>query len=270
VELRSTHRHAEEGMTAEDILGLAIPVTYLMMLVVEKLRPARVFPKLSWWGFVGFGFLVLMTTLGVVTPLLIPVEWLASHRLLDGTKLGVAGGAVVGFVLLELVVYFYHRGCHAFSIPWRMLHQMHHAPQRVDIPGSTVFHPLELLVQNALAVGITVFALGLEPLAAAIVGYALGFVSFFQHWNVRTPRWLGYVIQRPEAHCRHHQRGVHAANYADLPIWDILFGTFENPATFEGEVGFEEKASYAKMLAFVDVNSALPSSGTPRRAMGAA
>jgi sterol desaturase/sphingolipid hydroxylase (fatty acid hydroxylase superfamily) len=254
-------------MNAEDILGLATPATYFLMFAVEKLRPARVFPKLSWWGLVGFGFLVLMMTLGAVAPLLIPVEWLANHRLLDGTKLGVAGGAAIGFVLLELVVYFYHRACHAYSYPWRFLHQMHHAPQRVDIPGAAIFHPLELVVQNVLVIGMTVFVLGLEPLAAAIIGYALGFVALFQHWNIRTPRWLGYVIQRPEAHCRHHERGVHAANYADLAIWDILFGTFENPASFDGDVGFDDKASFAKMLAFVDVNAALPpdQSGTPRR-----
>jgi sterol desaturase/sphingolipid hydroxylase (fatty acid hydroxylase superfamily) len=109
-------------------------------------------------------------------------------------------------------------------------------------------------MQNVLAIGVTVFALGLDPLAAAVIGYIGAFYGLFQHWNVRTPAWLGYVIQRPEAHCHHHELNVHAYNYADLPIWDIVFGTFKNPDTFEGRVGFADDPSYAKMLVGIDVN----------------
>ena len=65
----------------------------------------------------------------------------------------------------------------------------------------------------------------------------------FQHANIHTPRWLGYVIQRPESHSVHHERGWHRSNYSDLPLWDIVFGTFENPPTFEGEAGFYDGAS---------------------------
>jgi sterol desaturase/sphingolipid hydroxylase (fatty acid hydroxylase superfamily) len=69
------------------------------------------------------------------------------------------------------------------------------------------------------------------------------------------------VIQRPEAHCLHHQRDVHAWNYGDLPVWDMLFGTWRNPMAFDAEVGFDTEASrrFGAMLAFVDVNA--PASG---------
>ena len=56
---------------------------------------------------------------------------------------------------------------------------------------------------------VGVIVLGLDPLAAALTGYFLAFFSFFQHWNVRTPQWVGYLIQRPESHCVHHRMGVH-------------------------------------------------------------
>ncbi len=84
------------------------------------------------------------------------------------------------------------------------------------------------------------------------------FCGFFQHWNVRTPRWLGYLVQRPESHCVHHQYGVHAWNYSDLPVRDMLFGTFRNPATWEGRAGFDEDASRRAfaMLVFRDVQGA--------------
>ncbi len=77
---------------------------------------------------------------------------------------------------------------------------------------------------------MTTLVLGLDPVAAAATGYIAAFYGYFQHMNIRTPRWLGFIIQRPEAHCVHHQRDVHAYNYGDLPVWDMLFGTFRNPA----------------------------------------
>jgi len=255
-------------MKAEDILGLAVPVTYLFMYVTEKIWPARSFPKIGWWGGIGIAFMLLLMTMGVVMPLLLPVEWIAEHRLLDGAALGVAGGVLVGFVVFELVTYAYHRACHQVPFMWRAFHQMHHAPQRLDIPGAVIFHPLELVMQNLVAIGVNVFVLGLDPLAAAIIGYLAAFYGLFQHWNVRTPAWLGYLIQRPEAHCHHHELNVHAYNYADLPLWDIVFGTFKNPASFVGKVGFAARASFTKMLFGVDVNAG-EDAGQPRaRALG--
>ena len=47
-----------------------------------------------------------------------------------------------------------------------------------------------------------------SPLTAASIGYVAAFYGMFQHWNVRTPQWLGYVIQRPESHGLHHELGV--------------------------------------------------------------
>jgi hypothetical protein len=57
-----------------------------------------------------------------------------------------------------------------------------------------------------------------------------------------------------------HQRDVHAYNYGDFPLWDLLFGTFRNPAEFGKEdVGFAEPADrrLGAMLAFRDVSSAV-------------
>jgi sterol desaturase/sphingolipid hydroxylase (fatty acid hydroxylase superfamily) len=95
-----------------------------------------------------------------------------------------------------------------------------------------------------------------DPVAAALTGYIAALYGYFQHMNVRTPQWLGVNIQRPEAHCIHHQRDVHAYNYGDLPTWDMLFGTFRNPASFDGPVGFDKPATdrLGAMLGFADVN----------------
>ncbi len=110
--------------------------------------------------------------------------------------------------------------------------------------------------EPAPATIVSVFVLGLDPLTAAVVGYVSAFYAMFQHWNVRTPRWLGYIIQRPESHGLHHELGVHANNYSDFPLWDMLMGTFVNPRTFNGAVGFAGDAQERRvaMLLFQDVN----------------
>jgi len=244
-------------METVDLVGLAAPLTYFAFLITERLWPARTFPERRGWNGIGIAFLVMIGVVSTVVPLLIPAEWLAAHRLVDGTGMGVVGGAIVGFVVAEGAVYAYHRAAHRVGVMWRAFHQLHHSPRRVDIPGSVLFHPLEMTIQTLLLLFVTVIVLGLAPIAAALVGYLFAFYGYFQHWNVRTPQWLGYIIQRPESHCVHHRLGVHYYNFADLPLWDILFGTFRNPRQFTGECGFENNADLrlAAMVGFADVNT---------------
>ena len=115
-----------------------------------------------------------------------------------------------------------------------------------------------MVVQVLLQLFVTVLVLGLDPLAAALTGVVAAFYGMFQHWNVRTPVWGGYFIQRPEAHCLHHRRGVHAFNYGDLPWWDLLFGTFRNPTASADACGFDAPADrrIGAMIAWQDVNAA--------------
>jgi sterol desaturase/sphingolipid hydroxylase (fatty acid hydroxylase superfamily) len=243
-------------MDTVELIGLLVPLTYALMLGIEARWPARAFPPRSGWRWLGLGFLVLIATVGTVVPLLLPLAWMSAHRWFDGTTLGVAGGALCGWVVVSFVNFVWHRASHAFSPLWRFGHQLHHSPQRVDIPGAVLFHPLEMVVQVLSQLFVTVIVLGLDPLAAALVGYVVAFHGLFQHWNVRTPTWLGYLIQRPEAHCVHHRRGVHAYNYSDFPLWDLAFGSWRNPREFRGDCGFEGAAAtrLGAMLAWADVN----------------
>ena len=102
-------------MQPDAILGVLVPTTYVIMLVVEAIWPARLFPPVRFWRLIGVGFLVLGSTAAVMVPMILPVKWLAAHRLIDGTRLGVAGGTIVGFVVIQLVVYVYHRAVHGSS-----------------------------------------------------------------------------------------------------------------------------------------------------------
>ena len=244
-------------MDTIDLIALLVPCTYLVMLAIKWRWPAREFPDRPGWRWIGIAFLVLLGTVSTGVPLAIPVAWLEAHRWLDGTGLGVVGGTGVGYIVLSGVGLAWHRLSHAWGPLWRASHQIHHSPQRIDISGSVLFHPVEMVAQTVMQIFVTVIVLGLDPLAAALVGYVAAFYGMFQHWNVHTPRWLGVLIQRPVSHCEHHRLGVHAHNYADLPVWDMLFGSFLNPAHFEGRCGFEAPADrrMLAMLAWRDVNA---------------
>ncbi len=247
-------------MKLEDLLGILVPATFFSMMLLEALFPARKFPARRLWRLVGVGFFLVMGAIATFTPLLLPPEWVAAHRLLDLGGLGLAAGTVVGYLGVSLAGYAFHRACHRVHLLWRGFHQMHHSPERVDIAGAAFFHPLDMLAYALLQTAVPILALGLDARAAALTGFVAAFYAFFQHWNVRTPQWLGFLIQRPEAHCVHHEYRVHAWNYSDLPLWDMLFGTFRNPKTWEGRAGFdaEARARVGAMLAFADVNETMP------------
>ena len=112
-----------------------------------------------------------------------------------------------------------------------------------------------MLATALIAATTTTLVLGIDPRAAALVGYLHAVASMVQHLNVATPRWLSLFFQRPEAHGLHHERGVHHRNFGDLPLWDMVFGTYANPQRFEGEAGFDQPGSarVGAMLAFADV-----------------
>lgn len=127
----------------------------------------------------------------------------------------------------------------------------------LNIYVAGVNHPLDLVMYIVWPFVVCLFVLGLDPVAALVVANIAGFNAFLQHANLKTPRWLALFFQRPEAHCVHHQRGLHRYNYSDLPLWDVVLGTFRNPVSWEGETGFDPPADrrYAAMLAFADVNA---------------
>jgi len=179
---------------------------------------------------------------------------LPQWSLVGGAALGTWGGAAVGILVYELVHYGYHRAAHRWDWLWRLGHQVHHSAESVDAFGAYYLHPLDAVLFATWAVLVFFPLLGLSPEAGAIASAFLAFNAAFQHANIRTPRWLGYLIQRPESHGVHHGRGIHRYNYSDLPLWDLVFGTFRNPGARETPVsaGFYRggSARLAAMLAF--------------------
>jgi sterol desaturase/sphingolipid hydroxylase (fatty acid hydroxylase superfamily) len=238
--------------TVELLTLLCIPAFLLLDLVLPARTP---YEAARHWRPRAF----LVTALSFGLALGVGTLWgsvLGAWTLFDGAALGTVGGAAVGVLVYELVHYWYHRLAHAWTPLWRAAHQMHHSAESLDAFGANYLHPLDTVFFTTWSVLVFFPLLGLAPGAGALAAAFLTFNAMFQHANVRTPRWLGYLIQRPESHHVHHARGHHRSNYADLPLWDMVFGTFENPASVEGEVGFYLGASrrVGAMLIGADVS----------------
>ncbi|MDX1518291.1 MAG: sterol desaturase family protein [Woeseiaceae bacterium] len=234
-------------------IGLGLIPAFILL---DAFRGSRRYAKQRFWRTRA----TIVTVAAVWLSIQVATGWawlLGDYSLFDLSRLGTAWGAVVGILVYEFVHYWYHRAIHRFDVLWRLAHQMHHSAERIDAFGAYYLHPVDVFFFTTWGSLVFVPLLGLGAEAAAIGAVFLTFNAMFQHANIRTPHWLGYVIQRPESHCVHHGRGVHHYNYSDLPLWDMLFGTFLNPKHVDDmEAGFYDGASerLAEVLAFRDVS----------------
>ena len=237
---------------------IGVLVVAMAMLGVELAVAARPWPKVTgWWARAGALNAVQVGSVfvaGVAWD-----RWFTPLRPWSADGLGTTGGALFGYVVITFIYYWWHRWRHDVDVLWRWLHQLHHSPQRIEIITSFYKHPFEIFANSILSSAILYLLCGLGPAAASQAVLLTGLAELVYHWNVRTPHWLGYIVQRPESHCIHHQTGVHHYNYADLPIWDMLFGTFRNPRDWDARCGFEDREHrLGALLRGVDVNAGAP------------
>src|SRR5262249_29330915 len=164
---------------------------------------------------------------------------------------------VVAYLIATFVFYWWHRWRHEVPLLWRLFHQIHHSPRRIEVITSFYKHPGEMIANSLIGSALVYALLGLTPQGGAIYTLLTALGEFFYHTNVRTPRWLGLLFQRPEMHRVHHEHGYHRNNYSDLPLWDMFFGTYESPRAFPGNCGFDaaDEERLVEMLGYVDVHA---------------
>lgn len=232
------------------VLGAAV-----LMMIAERRMPGRAWPSWAgWWPAAAAFNAAQVAAVFLAGALWDP--WLRAHRPWSADTLGLWGGALAGYVAITFVFYWWHRARHESDFLWRWFHQLHHSAERIEVATSFYKHPFELLANGLISSAVVYTLVGLGPAAAAGAVLLAGLAELLYHWNVATPYWLGFVIQRPESHCLHHESGVHAYNYGDLPLWDMLFGTFRNPRRWSARTGFVpgSERRLAELLGGVDVS----------------
>ncbi len=238
-----------------DPVSLIILGMYALLIIWEALFPARELPKIAWWKTRSLSVFVCYFFLASYFPLLTD-PFLAEYQLFNISRMGVVGGAIVAILIFEALLYFWHKAIHRNLTLWRIFHQMHHSAERVDTFGTFYFSIMDTIGFSLIASFSLVLIIGVQPQSITIFLLVTTFFSIFQHTNIKTPQWIGFIIQRPESHAIHHARKIHYKNFSDLPIFDIIFGTFENPKTREHQAGFYDGASarIGEMLMFKDVS----------------
>ena len=228
---------------------------YAALIAWEALFPARRLPRVRYWQLRGLAAFVCYFLLSSYLPL----WWdrtLVEYRLFDLSWGPLWAQAATGLFLYEFLLYWWHRSMHGNAVLWRVFHQMHHSAERLDTFGAFWFSPTDMAAFTLVSSFALTLVLGISAEAAVWVLYTTFFLAVFQHANIRTPRWIGYLIQRPESHSRHHGKGRHRDNYADLPLYDLMFGTFSNPK-HHCDTGFYQGASsrVGEMLLWRDINA---------------
>lgn len=228
----------------------------LMLIVLERIFPDRVLPKVNGWWFrviviniMQFGIVILgMFTWDV---------WFKTHQayVIEGLPDFVLG--FIAYLGITFVFYWWHRVRHDSYTLWILFHQLHHSASRLETITSFYKHPVEIVVNSLLmgTISYLLFGLNVEAVAWTILYSSFG--EYFYHMNIKTPYWVGYFFQRPEMHKIHHKEGVHYNNFSDLPMWDMLFGTYENPKEKEDTAcGFcdTKERKFVKILSFKNVN----------------
>jgi sterol desaturase/sphingolipid hydroxylase (fatty acid hydroxylase superfamily) len=226
------------------------------LLLLEPIVPGHKLPKANGWYPRAFIVFVAYFYLSGYLPLLWD-KYLSSYQLMNLESLNPYGSAFIALLIFEFLIYVWHRAMHQTKWLWRTFHQMHHSAERVDVLGAFYFSPLDMIGFTMLGSLRLLVIIGVSAPVASYFLYGSIFLAVFQHTNIKTPQWLGYILQRPESHSLHHGTGVHRHNYSDLPIFDILFGTFKNPKDFVEEISFYAGASarIPEMLLFKDVSS---------------
>jgi sterol desaturase/sphingolipid hydroxylase (fatty acid hydroxylase superfamily) len=156
--------------------------------VLERLLPGWRLPSAGTWP--ARVIAVNLVQLGVVLLAGVSWErWLSGESVLQlSDHLGPWVGGFVTYFVATFVFYWWHRWRHESDLLWRLFHQIHHSPQRLEVITSFYKHPLEMVVNSVIGSLLVYSLLGLSLEAGAVYTFFTAVGEFFYHTNVRTPR----------------------------------------------------------------------------------
>lgn len=180
-------------------------------------------------------------------------------------------GLALDVVLLDFLIYWWHRANHVVGFFWRF-HEVHHRDRFLDTTSAVRFHTGEVLL-SALARAAIIVPLAL-PLPSILAFEALVLMgTIFHHSNLRLApsleRPLSLVVITPSIHWVHHHavRADTDSNYGTLfSFWDRLFSSRSRhrrlPEMRIGVEGEDERPLPGLLaLPFLPRRAAAPSSG---------
>ena len=251
----------EIGQRILEFKGLAIAVWFALFFLLERIVPSATTDR-GWFGdwprlLTNGGLFVLNSVLSLLV--ILPASaWAA------GFDIGIRPtwwtgwqGVLLDLVLLDFLIYWWHRANHVVPVLWRF-HEVHHLDRFLDTSSAVRFHFGEVLLSAAFrAVVIIAWDIPFETVVLFEVGVLTA--AIFHHSNVRLPpkieQALSWVIITPAIHWVHHHavRTDTDSNYGTMfSVWDRLFESRSPTARIDdmtiGTEGRRDKSFFGLLL----------------------
>ena len=244
--------------------GAAGMVWLAAFLVAERLLPAAREPvpaaasPLGRWHRLVRNLGLWLVNVGLYPLIVLPVTlWASEHAVGWRPEWWRGGlGLALDIVLLDFLIFWWHRANHEIPILWRF-HEVHHLDGFLDASSALRFHFGEVIL-SALVRGGLIMAFDLPITSVLVFETVLLAATVFHHSNLAVPprleRALARVIITPSIHWVHHHavRRDTDSNYGTLfSFWDPLFGSRSpNPRTPNMPIGVEGRPEqpYLKLL----------------------
>ena len=229
---------AEFVPTFKTIIGGAAAAFFVLLLILETRFPLRQPKRSKVKRFVinvAVSGLALASGAFVVAPIaltLLARSSDVSFGLLQVVPLPPAAEFIVGFLLMDLSFYYWHRANHVFPLFWRF-HNVHHIDQDLDVSTSFRFHFGEVLYSVGFR-ALQVYLIGISLFTYLLYELVFQCATMFHHSNVRLPikveRWLNKIVVTPRMHGIHHStvKDETNSNYSVIfRWWDLMHGTLK-------------------------------------------
>lgn len=152
---------------------------------------------------------------------------------------------VAGVLLIDFGSYMLHNLQHKTPLLWRF-HQVHHSDPNLNTTSALRFHPLDVMLSQAIYPCIWVPLMGISVTSFVIYGTIALPLLVMQHSNVRFPGWLEkygrFIISTPGWHKIHHSddQKFTDSHYGDVfTFWDRIFGTWHKVQPDEIQYGLD-------------------------------
>jgi sterol desaturase/sphingolipid hydroxylase (fatty acid hydroxylase superfamily) len=189
-------------------LALIFGIT-LVFFVFERILPGRELPETPGWY--ARALFLNLCQFGIV--MLAGVSW--NKRLQNWSVFHMPQSVspiltgLLAWFIGTFVFYWWHRARHRVNFLWRVCHQIHHSPARIEVLTAFYKHPIEIAANSVIASTIVYSLLG----GSAVAG------AWLSHEFAHTPLvWLfhstsGASLHSPSTRCsrfqlwRHHLVG---------------------------------------------------------------
>lgn len=254
------------AMAPEEILALALLIVFALLMMLEHHLPRKELPAKhlhqSYKTNIGL-FIVNSIAMSLVSTssLLMLAKRYSDIGLLNALS-SPAWEAVLSFLLLDLLIYLWHKACHRFDGLW-MFHKVHHNDPYLNTSTAFRVHFIELFTTNILKAALIIL-LGIEEAVLLASETIMTLFIMLHHANISFlgEKLLGKIIIVPSLHRTHHstQRCEHDSNYgAVLSIWDRLFGTLSEREPAEIGIKGNSPHGLASLIKFGFTLQAPPS-----------